>query len=155
VRVSADFFSVLDIHPVIGRGFTQEEDSPSGGRVVILTDGLWRRRFGANPELLGKAVAINAKDYTVVGIMPPAFRYETVLTCWSQCKPRQPRRRTQLHGAGASQAGRDTGTGCRGYGMQSSTGSRTLIQKWSGARSKAFESRPISKVLPRTRGRCC
>ncbi len=75
VRVSADFFRVLGVHPAIGRDFTQEEDSPSGERVVILTDGLWRRRFGGDPALLGKPVAINAKDYTVVGVMPPVFRY--------------------------------------------------------------------------------
>ncbi len=75
VRVSADFFRVLGVHPLIGRDFTQEEDSPSGDRVVILTDGLWRRRFGGDPALPGKTVAINAKDYTVVGVMPPGFRY--------------------------------------------------------------------------------
>jgi putative ABC transport system permease protein len=75
VRVSADFFRVLGVHPAIGRDFTQEEDSPGGERVVILTDGLWRRRFGGDPALLGKSVSINAKDYTVVGVMPPVFRY--------------------------------------------------------------------------------
>ena len=75
VRVSADFFRVLGIHPAAGRGFTPEEDSPGGERVVILTDGLWRRHFGGDPALLGKTVAINGKDYTAVGIMPPAFSY--------------------------------------------------------------------------------
>jgi len=75
VRVSADFFRVLGVHPAIGRDFTQDEDSPGGDRVVILTDALWRRRFGGDPALVGKTVAINAKDYAVVGIMPPAFRY--------------------------------------------------------------------------------
>jgi putative ABC transport system permease protein len=75
VRVSADFFRVLGVHPAIGRDFTQEEDSPNGERVVVLTDGLWRRRFGSDRALVGKTVAINAKDYTVVGVMPPVFRY--------------------------------------------------------------------------------
>lgn len=75
VRVSADFFRVLGVHPAIGRDFTQEEDAPTGDRVVILTDGLWRRRFGGDPALLGKTVAINANDYTVVGVMPAVFRY--------------------------------------------------------------------------------
>ncbi len=75
VRVSADFFRVLGVHPAIGRDFTQKEDSPSGERVVVLTDGLWRRRFGGDPALVGKTVAINAKPYTVVGVMPPVFRY--------------------------------------------------------------------------------
>ena len=75
VRVSADFFRVLGVHPVLGRDFTNEEDSPSGERVVILTDSLWRRRFGGDPQLPGKTVAINARDFTVVGVMPPGFRY--------------------------------------------------------------------------------
>ncbi len=63
------------MHPAIGRDFTQQEDSPSGERVTILTDGLWRRRFGGDRALLGRTVAINSKDYTVVGVMPPGFRY--------------------------------------------------------------------------------
>src|SRR5207247_7684084 len=49
VRVSADFFRVLGVHPVIGRDFTDEEDSLAGVRVVILSDGVWRRRFAADP----------------------------------------------------------------------------------------------------------
>src|SRR5215510_966022 len=75
VRVSADFFRVLGVHPAIGRDFSDEEDSPSGERVVILTDGLWRRRCGGDPQIPGKTVAINSRDYTVVGVMPPGFRY--------------------------------------------------------------------------------
>ncbi len=75
VRASVDFFRVLGVHPAIGRDFTQQEDSPSGERVTILTDGLWRRRFGGDRALLGRTVAINSKDYTVVGVMPPGFRY--------------------------------------------------------------------------------
>jgi predicted permease len=74
-RVSFDFFRVLGVHPASGRDFTQEEDTPGGEQVAILSDGLWRRRFGADPELLGKAVSINSKEYTVVGIMTPGFRY--------------------------------------------------------------------------------
>jgi predicted permease len=75
VRVSADFFRVLGVHPAIGRDFSDVEDSPSGERVVIVTDTLWRRRFGADPQILGKPVAINSRDFTVVGVMPPGFQY--------------------------------------------------------------------------------
>ncbi|MEK6286925.1 MAG: ABC transporter permease [Acidobacteriota bacterium] len=75
VKVSADFFRVLGVHPVIGRDFTEQEDSPNGEQVVILSDGLWRRRFGADPVVVGKTVLINGKDYTAIGIMPPSFRY--------------------------------------------------------------------------------
>jgi putative ABC transport system permease protein len=75
VRVSADFFRVLGVHPAIGRDFTDEQDSPAGERVAILSDGLWRSRFAADPAVLGGTVSINGMDYTAIGVMPPAFRY--------------------------------------------------------------------------------
>jgi putative ABC transport system permease protein len=75
VRVSADFFRVLGMNPAIGRGFTKEEDSPNGERVTILSHGLWRRRFGADPAIAGKSVSINGDPYTVVGVGPEDFRY--------------------------------------------------------------------------------
>jgi len=73
VRVSADLFRVLGVNPAIGRGFTREEDSPNGERVVILSYGLWQRRFGADPAIAGKSVSINDNPYTVVGVMPEDF----------------------------------------------------------------------------------
>jgi predicted permease len=75
LRVSVDFFRALGVNPAIGRGFTKEEDSPTGERVVILSDGLWRRRFSASQEIIGKTVSLNAENYTVVGVMPPRFQY--------------------------------------------------------------------------------
>ena len=75
VRVSADFFRVLGMNPAIGRGFTKEEDSPNGERVTILSHGLWRRRFAADPAIAGKSVSINGDPYTVVGVTPEDFRY--------------------------------------------------------------------------------
>jgi putative ABC transport system permease protein len=75
VRVSADFFRVLGVNPAIGRGFTKEEDSPNGERVVILSHGLWQRRFGADPAIAGKNVSINGDPYTVVGVLPEGLRY--------------------------------------------------------------------------------
>src|SRR5262245_36967653 len=74
-RVSSDFFRVLGVNPAIGRGFTKEEDSPNGERVAILSHGLWRRRFGADPAIAGKSVSINGSPYTVVGVMPEDFLY--------------------------------------------------------------------------------
>ena len=73
--VSGEFFHVLGVSPATGRGFTQEEDSASGPRVVILGDGLWKRRFGGDNEIIGKDIAINGAGYTVVGIMPAGFEY--------------------------------------------------------------------------------
>ena len=73
--VSADFFRVLRVQPANGRVFTSEEDSPAGQPVVILSDGLWKRRFGANTGLIGTKITINSLSYTVIGIMPPTFEF--------------------------------------------------------------------------------
>ncbi|CAN5347425.1 ABC transporter permease [soil metagenome] len=73
--VSVDFFRVLGVSPAIGRSFTAEEDRAGGERVVVLGDGLWRRRFGAVAEVIGKTISLNGESYTVVGVMPPDFRF--------------------------------------------------------------------------------
>jgi predicted permease len=75
VRVSVDFFRVLGVNPAIGRTFTQEEDTEGGDRVVIMSDGLWRRRFGADASLIGKPISLNGQSVTVVGVMPAKFQY--------------------------------------------------------------------------------
>jgi predicted permease len=75
VYVSSDFFRVLAQHPARGRTFSREEDSPTGDRVVILGDGIWRRRFGADAEIIGKTITLDGLNHTVVGVMPPDFEY--------------------------------------------------------------------------------
>jgi putative ABC transport system permease protein len=75
LAVTSDFFSVLGVSPRIGRAFTKEEDSPAGGRVTIIGDGIWQRRFGSDPAMLGKSIDLNGRAYSVVGIMPPGFEY--------------------------------------------------------------------------------
>lgn len=75
LMVTADFFRVLRVYPVSGRSFTREEDSPTGDRVAILGDGLWRRRFGADNGVIGKTILLSGVKHTVVGIMPPHFEY--------------------------------------------------------------------------------
>jgi putative ABC transport system permease protein len=77
IKVSKDFFAVLGIQPARGRSFTAAEDRPGGEPVAILSDGLWRRRFGADAGLVGRTVAINSESFVVVGIMPPDFQYQS------------------------------------------------------------------------------
>jgi putative ABC transport system permease protein len=72
--VGANLFSVLQVSPILGRTFTAEEDQPNGPRVVILGEGVWRRRFNADPTIVGRAIQLNAVPYTVVGVMPQDFR---------------------------------------------------------------------------------
>jgi putative ABC transport system permease protein len=76
--ISYDMFSVLGIEPALGRSFTREEDQPDGERVVILSNGLWRRRFGADPSLVGQTISLSGDSYTVVGIMPPGLKFPII-----------------------------------------------------------------------------
>jgi len=72
-RASAEFFPALGISPALGRTFTAEEDQPGHEYEVILSDRLWRERFGADRDILGRSVQLNGYTYTVVGVMPAGF----------------------------------------------------------------------------------
>jgi predicted permease len=74
-QVSANFFPTLGVSPQLGRGFTAEEDRPNGPNTVILMHSFWEQYFGSDPDVLGKAVTLNATPYTVVGVMPATFRF--------------------------------------------------------------------------------
>ena len=69
-RVSASLFPLLGIRPVLGRTFLPEEDRFGSRPVVLVREGLWLRRFGADPDLIGKSLTLNGESYTVVGILP-------------------------------------------------------------------------------------
>ena len=72
--VTANLFHVLGVSPVLGRGFTAEEDRPNGPSVVVLGYDLWQRRFGGDPAVLGRAVQVGGRASTIVGVMPAGFR---------------------------------------------------------------------------------
>ncbi|HET7425463.1 MAG TPA: ABC transporter permease, partial [Gemmatimonadales bacterium] len=74
-RVGADFFPLLGVQPALGRGFLPEEDRPGANGVVVLSDGLWRRRFGADPSVIGRDVRIDGLPHRVVGVMPRSLTY--------------------------------------------------------------------------------
>lgn len=77
-RVSWSFFGVLGIRPVAGRWFLPEEDKPSGPPVVVLTHEFWERHFGANASLAGQTLTLNNGVYTVIGVLPPGFRFDSL-----------------------------------------------------------------------------
>ncbi|MFL6276630.1 MAG: ABC transporter permease [Blastocatellia bacterium] len=74
MRVSDGFLDILGAQPALGRGFLAEEDQPGHNFVVILSHGLWQRRFGGDANILNRAITLNGQSYTVIGVMPPSFR---------------------------------------------------------------------------------
>ena len=75
MRVSPDFFSTLGLGPVIGRSFTEEETSSQTNHVAILSDTFWRQRYNADPHVLGRQIRVNSVSRTVIGVLPPTFRF--------------------------------------------------------------------------------
>jgi predicted permease len=82
-RVTQSFFEVLGVLPLLGRGFVPEEDVPGGPRAVVLSHGLWQRRFDGSPRVIGQAVTLNGEPYTVVGVAPPGLQYPAAAQLWT------------------------------------------------------------------------
>ena len=75
-KVSAEFFSMLGIEPMLGRVILPQDQGPKGERVLVISHSLWQRRFGGDPNALGKKVALDDEPYTIVGVMPPRFWFD-------------------------------------------------------------------------------
>jgi predicted permease len=73
--VSSGFFSTLGIRPVLGRDFEAQEDHVGANRVVLISGGLWKRRFGASSDVIGKPLNLSGQAYTVIGVIPADFRF--------------------------------------------------------------------------------
>jgi len=74
-RISAGFLHILGIAPVLGRDFVPQEDSAGGAPVALISSELWRRRFGSDPGIAGKTANFEATAYTIIGVLPPHFRF--------------------------------------------------------------------------------
>jgi putative ABC transport system permease protein len=81
-QVSADLFSALRVNALHGRVFTNEEDKPGGTPVVVLSYGLWQRRFGGQTSVLNQPITLNGKPYIVIGIMPESYAYPSRAEMW-------------------------------------------------------------------------
>ena len=79
LQVSADLFRTLGVPAAIGRTFVPGEDQPGRDRVVVLSDGLWKRRFGGDRAIVGRAIALDGEPFTVIGVMPPVVPVRAVL----------------------------------------------------------------------------
>jgi putative ABC transport system permease protein len=81
--VSANFFTTFGVQPVLGRGFQEGEDQPGREREAVLSDRLWRRRFGADPGIVGKNIRLDDQNYLVTGVMPASFDFPMATELWT------------------------------------------------------------------------
>jgi putative ABC transport system permease protein len=80
--VTGNLFSVLGVTPTLGRSFLPDEERPGSAPICILSHDLWRRQFGSDPKIIGKAVTLNGEMWTVVGVMPAGFRFPQSVDLW-------------------------------------------------------------------------
>jgi predicted permease len=86
-RVSAGYFGVLGVPPMMGREFNADEDREGGPAVAILSHGLWTRVFAADPQIVGRPITLRGEPYTVVGVMPPGFTTGVPTDVWTPIHP--------------------------------------------------------------------
>jgi len=80
---SADYFRVLGVEPLLGRTFLPEEEQPGKNHVAVLSYSMWESRFGGDRDIVGKTITLDAAPYTVVGVMPPEFKYPALTELWT------------------------------------------------------------------------
>jgi predicted permease len=73
--ISADYFPTLGVAPILGRNFRTDDDRAGAAPVVMLGGGLWKRKFGSSPDVVGKSIVLNGASYTIVGVVPPSFNF--------------------------------------------------------------------------------
>ena len=85
--VSAETFALLGIHPVLGRSFTRDDDRVGAPPVVMLGDALFARRYGSDRRIIGQTIRVNGVPHTVIGVMPPRFRFPEFADLWVSFEP--------------------------------------------------------------------
>jgi putative ABC transport system permease protein len=107
---SANFFTTLGVQPVLGRGFQEGEDQPGREREVVLSDRLWRRRFAADPAIVGQTIRLDDQNFLVTGVMPASFDFPMATELWTPHAftpaQRANRRNQQLEAAARLRPGR-------------------------------------------------
>jgi len=82
LHVTADYFRLFGARMLLGRTFTTQEDSPNGGNVVVVSYNLWKRKFGGDPHIVGKAISLENEPFTVLGVTGPRFQTEPAEDVW-------------------------------------------------------------------------
>lgn len=121
--VSADVFDILGVHPTLGRDFQAEDDRVGAAPVVLLSDGLWSRRYGADRRIIGQSIRVNGVPHTVIGVMPPGFGFPEFAQLWVPFVP---------NAAGSPRDARDFGVVARlasGVTVEKANAEMTVIAK--------------------------
>src|SRR6185437_4269980 len=82
LHVSANYFRLFGATPVLGRTFTSDEDLPHGGNVVVISYGLWQRRFAGDPQIVGKTISVGSDSYVVTGVIDRHFFTDPHCDLW-------------------------------------------------------------------------
>ncbi|HBY62318.1 MAG TPA: ABC transporter ATP-binding protein, partial [Solibacterales bacterium] len=85
--VSAGFCAALGVQPILGRCFTEAEDRQGAPLLALISEGLWRTRFGGVPEVLGKAIELDKQPHTIVGVMPSGIEWPAGTEVWTPLAP--------------------------------------------------------------------
>src|SRR3954470_3890571 len=80
--VTEDFFKIIDVKPILGRDFTADDNKPGTEKVTILGNEIWKRDFNGDPKIVGQGVRINGKAATIIGVMPPNFKFPQNEELW-------------------------------------------------------------------------
>src|SRR2546430_2653572 len=89
-RVTPSFFPAMNVQPALGRWFVEQDATAGHERVVMLEHGLWDRRFGSDPTIIGRTIQLSGRPYEVVGVMPAGFHYPEDATLWLPLAPVEP-----------------------------------------------------------------
>jgi predicted permease len=81
--VTEDFFKIIGVSPIIGRDFTAADNKPGAERVIILGNEVWKRDFNGDPDIVGQSVRVNSKPATIIGVMPPNFKFPNFEELWT------------------------------------------------------------------------
>src|SRR6185295_7070441 len=85
--VTSNLFPMLGIQPILGRQFREDDDRPGAPAVVLLSHGVWQRRYGSDPSIVGRSVFLDGKPATIVGVMPVRFEFPEKAQMWMPAGP--------------------------------------------------------------------
>ena len=85
--VTANFFDVMRVQPIVGRAFTIEHETPGKDNVILISDGLWRRRFGGRPDVLGRSIVLSGRPHEVIGVIPSSLQWPERSELWKPLAP--------------------------------------------------------------------